>query len=720
MSDHTEHDIKLNAELRLKDMFPPVGYDEWKAVVEKDLKGVPFEKKLITKTYEGIDLQPIYTSKDTAGLPGLNTFPGFAHFIRGTKPGGYLGASWDICQEIPSGLAEEYNEALRYDLQRGLNAVLLPLDLATQLGLDADYAKVHEVGYGGISISALNSIARALNGVDLTRFPLYVEAGFSSLPMLVILMGYLKKQIIHPAVLRGSIESDPLSFAVRYGEVPALSLLYDEMAWTLHWVLKNKINIRTIAVNTLPYHNAGASAVQELGYAMATGAEYMHQMMERGLTATAAAQHIRFSFGIGTFYFMEIAKLRAARLVWSSLLEAFGVPAESRHICIRAKTGLYNQTVYDPYVNLLRITTEAFSAVVGGADSITTSGFDEAQSLPDEFARRLARNTQIILNEEAHLRELIDPAGGSYFVEKLTQDVAQNAWDIFRNIEEAGGMSAALIKGIPQNETGQTAARRAADLAKRKSVLVGTNMYANPKEEKLAARQPDYDKIFIKRSEYLQKYRVSGSADKDAVIMQKLEQMANAGDETIIDHALEAVLQGATLGEITKALRSHTTETYRIAPLKPVRLSEPFEILRDRAEAFQQKTGAKPKVFLATMGPLSQFKARADFSRGFFETGGFEVIYPNGFETANDAAEAAVQSGAGAVAICSTDETYPELVPPLVAAIKSRNPNVKIILAGYPKDQIEAHKKAGVNDFIFLGADAVEILSRLQSELGVR
>lgn len=711
-------DGNLDKKLNLREMFTPPTFEEWRNVVEKDLKGVPFEKKLITKTYEGINLQPAYTKKDIENLSFADSKPGFGSYVRSTKASGYAAKPWDIAQELPYGDAEEFNDALLADLERGQSAINIVLDEATKLGLDADYAKPEQVGKGGLSLSAIRSMTRAFKGVELTRYPLYVETGFTSVPFLSLFNAYLKKENIPIEKISGSIDSDPIGYLAENGELPeSLENAYDELKCVAEWLQKNAPGIKSINVNTSIYQNAGAGAVQELAYAIATGVEYLNALGERGITAETFAQKVRFTFGIGPNYFMEISKLRAARVLWAKVLESYGVSEENRKMVIHAKTSRFNQTVYDPYVNMLRTTTEAFSAVVGGVDSMHTNPFDEIIGLPDTFSRRIARNTQIILREESHLDQLIDPAGGSYYVEWLTNEIATKAWEQFLMLDENGGIVEALKSGIPQAQLAEVNDSRKNDFKKRKEVLVGTNMYANMTEKKIAARTVDHTALHKKRADYLQAYRTSGDSKKHESILNKLQQLADKSSVDVIDAGSDAVLEGATIGEISKALFANAGEKVVVNKIETYRIAGLFEELRDASNAYKEKTGYAPKIFLANMGPLKQFKARADFSRGFFEAGGFDVIYTNGFNTTDEAAKAFAESRAKVAVLCSTDDTYPELVAPFVKAAKNRG-DVTVVLAGYPKDQVDAYKEAGIDEFIFLGADVYAIISGLLKNLG--
>lgn len=710
-------EVKLGDNPDLKKDFPVPSFEEWKNQVIKDLKGEPFEK-LITKTYEEINLQPLYTSNDIKDLPQINNFPGFQNLLRGNSASGFNGRDWEIAQEYNQALPEDLNEALRSDLKRGLNSINIVLDNPTKIGIDADQSKSGEVGKDGLSISGVRKMQVLFKDIDLTNQPINISGGFSALPITLLFTAYANETRTSLMNIKGSITSDPYEYLLTKGDLPiSLNQIFNEMKLATELMIKSNSAIKTIGVSSLPYNNAGANAVQELAFTLATAVEYLNEMISRGLKVDDAAKRVKFTFGVGSFYFMEVAKLRAARMLWSTILEAYGVAEENRKMFIHCRTTEFNQTYFDPYVNMLRTTTEAFSAIVGGADSMHTNPFDESFNPADDFSRRLARNTQIILKEESHLDQVIDPAGGSFFVEKLTDDIANAAWKLFQSIEEKGGMLKAIQSGSVQDEIAKVAEAKKKDFAKRKSVLVGTNMYANPKEEMMEIKKRNLDAIYKKRVEYIQKYRITGEDKKHKSILDKLQKIANTKSYDLVDDAVEAFLEGASLGEISRSIRASAEKGITVKPLTQFRLAEMFEELRIASENYKKKTGSKPKVFLATMGPLKQFKARAEFSRAFFEVGGFEIIYPNGFATTNEAVNAAIDSKAQAVVICSTDDTYPELVPAIVKGIKEKSKNIKIILAGYPKDQIEEHKKSGVDDFIYLGADTHKVLSTLLNKI---
>ncbi len=697
------------------DEFSPASYEEWRAAAEKALKGASFEKRLITKTYEGIDLQPLYRQENIDGLPHLGNLPGFAPYTRGTSPLGYVGSGWDVAQELHHATPAEFNTALRADLECGQNAINIALDHATLAGTDADQANTEALGQGGLSISSLSDLEQALDGIDLESIPIYIQASTSTLALTALLAALVKKQGKSTARLSGCVGMDPLGQLVRHGQLLRdLDSIYDTMTQLARWANTNAPKLQTITVQGHPYHNGGANTTQELAFVLATAVEYLRAMQARGLSVDEAAPRIRFSLSIGSNFFMEIARLRAARPLWAKIVQAFGGNTEAQKMKLHARTSSWNKTVYDPHVNMLRVTTEAFSSVVGGCDSLHISPFDELIRVPDDFSRRIARNTHAILREETQITNTVDPAGGSWYIENLTDSVARKSWEIFQEIEKQGGMAKALEAGVPQLQVADMAARRAANLAHRKDIFVGTNMYPNLKEQRLESPAVDTQVLQKARSEDLKKHRTTTDA---AQVKMALDTLAR--NSTPVEAAIQAVLAGATLGDITHAVRAHAQPSITVNAIYAQRGAQSFEKLREAAADYVARTGSNPQIFLANIGPLVQHKARADFATAFLGVGGFETINSEGVDTPEAAAEAALASGTQAVAICSTDATYPDIVPPLVQKLKQAKPDIIVMITGFPKDHAEAFKTAGVDDFIHVAANCQALLSTLQKKMGV-
>ena len=700
--------------------FPSSTYEEWRQVAEKTLKGAPFEKKLISKTYEEIDLQPIYWQEDVAGLPHVASLPGFPPFVRGSEVSGYLVKPWKVSQELACGEPVLLNRAARSALKQGQTELNILLDRASLAGLDADEADSGDVGREGVSVSGVDDIARVLDGIDVERIPIYIQAGLMALPVTALLAAFMRQQGKSTEKLRGCIGLDPLGALARRGTLPgSLKGAYDTMAWLTAWVREHAPQLQTIVVQGQPYHDGGSSAVQELAFAVATAVEYVSEMQARGISVADVARRIRFSFSAGSGFFMEIAKLRAARLVWAEVINAFGGNEDAKKLFMHVCTSAWNKTIYDPYVNLLRTTTEAFAGVMGGADSLHVATFDQAIRPADDFSRRIARNIQIILNEECKFTIPVDPSGGSWCIEKLTDSIARQAWRLFQEIEARGGMFKALQEGFPQAQVAQTAAKRRSNIAQRKDIFVGTNMYPNLNEMPLVVHPVDHEAIQREQSAHLADYRLSVDQARCRLALERLARARESTPESVVEAAIEAALSGATLGGLARALRTAAAAAPAVGAVQIHRGAEIFESLRAASEAYKERTGSLPTVFLANMGPIPQHKARADFTTGFFEVGGFAVLKNDGFPTVEEAALAAVDSKALIVVICSTDDTYPELVGPLTKLIKEDRPDTTVILAGYPADYVDAFREAGVDDFVHIRANCYELLLNLMKQRGV-
>lgn len=693
--------------------FPHPTYEEWVKVAEKALKGAPFEKMMVTKTYEGIDLQPIYLMDSMEKLKHVDSLPGFPGYARGTNPLGYVTEPWHIAQESDQILPQELNEVVLSQLERGGSSANIVVDQLTRRGQDFSKEAAPEE-LDGASISSLQDLSTALSGVDLEKTPVHIFAGEASLGLTGMYVALAKSQGKVLQELKGCIGADPLGVLAKEGKLQSsLEQLFDQMAEVTAWAKDNTPELQTILVQGHPYHDGGGSAIQEVAFALATAIRYINELQNRGLTIDEIAPKIRFSFSVGTNFFMEIAKLRAARVLWSQVVHAFGGNTEAQKMVIHARTSAYTKTVYDPYVNMLRTTTESFSSVIGGIDSLHVSCFDEAIRPSDEFSRRIARNTQIVLQEECNLTQPVDPAGGSWYIENLTAIVGEKSWAILQEIEGQGGIEEALIKSIPQEEIAKVAKERFQNLSKRKDVIVGTNMYPNVLEELLEVPEVDYQQIAATRIRDLEQYRADVDSVECQVAMDKLQE--NLAD---FENVIAAFFNGATLGEVT-ALKARG-EGLEIEPVKIGRISEGFEKLRMATENYKKETGKNVQVFLANMGNIPQHKARADFSTAFFEVGAFEILKNEGFQTVEEAAQAALESEAPVVVICSTDKTYPELVPPLAKLIKAGNPAIKLFLAGRPAPEMkDVYAEAGVDDYIHVTADCYGIITAIQKERGV-
>lgn len=664
--------------------FPAPTVEEWEREAEKSLKGKPLER-LVTMTYENIAVKPLYTRCDVEALGPLEQYPGFGQYVRGARPEGYRGGPWKVSQEISAASPSEWNEAVKHDLERGQTEIHFAL------------------GRLPFAVESVDDVAAMLDGVLLDRYSLRVDAGARSLSFLALLVAYFKEQGVPLSSVRGAIGMDPLGAWAEQGTLPcSLERLYDEMAEATKWAKEQMPAVRTILVRGEPYHNGGANAVQELAFSLAAAVEYIRAGLDRGLAVDDIAVRMQASFAVGADFFMEIAKLRAARRLFAQVMEAFGGGESAKRIELYVRTSPFTKTVYDPYVNMLRAAAEAFAAVVGGADGVHVSPFDEAIGLADEFSRRIARNTQLILLEEAHVANVIDPAGGSYYVETLTAKLAEEAWKLFQRVEEQGGMAKALEAGFVQTEVEAVAKRRLDRVKTRKEKIVGTNVYANLEETPVEKPTQAAANVALP----LDEKRVA-------------DIRASLAGGKWMEAAIRAVRRRATAREIAAALADGNT-SIRIAPIRAWRLAEPFERLRKAAEKHAERTGSRLSVHLINIGPLVRHQARADFIAGLFAAGGVAAERSDGFASVAEAVEWVQSTNGTHYIVCGADDDYPAFVPALARAFKQAKPNAKLYVAGKPPEELErTYADAGVDGSIHLGSNAYDVIVAFLTERGV-
>ena len=589
-------------------------YADWRSAVELELKGVPIEKKLVTRTPEGIDVLPLYRREDAPATCAANA-PGQPPFVRGTRLPGEPKVRWEARTE----------------------------------------ATIYE---------------------------------FSPLPSLAMAIAAAK----HDAT--AVIPADPLGWLLSHGSLPlSLPACIDDLAEGIREADTAGLPARTVGIGAQIWHESGANSVQELAFAMATGAEYWRQLLDRGISPAQVAARTQIEFAVGVDLFMEAAKLRAARVLWSKLAHAFGADAEAQKVFVAARSATWDKTVYDPHVNLLRITTQALSAVLGGADAITLQPFDELAGGPTELGERMSRNLHDILAEEFCFEHQIDPAGGSWYVEVLTDQLARRAWGLFQEIEKQGGMAKAVLAGYPQQLVAKAAAEKQALVDTRRRPILGTTVQPNLREE--SQPEPKSDLAAGSKRKSVPKPIKSFSA------------------------LVAAAVKRTTLPTLRIAWTQKRDSGPTVAALKPSRGAEGFEAVRRAGDDFRTRTGKRAKVFLAKIGPAKQHKARADFASGFFAVGGFEIDGKKSFTTAEEAAEAALASGAAVAVLCSTDETYPELAPVFARRIKTAKPGLAVVLAGQPGEREAEFRAAGFDDFIHIRTNLRTTLSQLQRLAGV-
>lgn len=578
-------------EEKLFDMFPPVTTEEWLAKINVDLKGADFNKKLVWRTNEGFNVQPLYRKEDLEGISFLGTLPGQFPYVRGTREDN----NWLIRQQVQGDDAAEMNRHALHILERGVDSL-------------------------GICLCSLEpaELKNVLEGVDLKK----VEVNVNCCPGKAVVVAEELVKIIKEKgaekEFKGSIEFNPFKRLLKHGMEFPKDLKATAMA--VYEAVKEIEGLRCFCVDSRMLNNCGAYITQELGYALAWGAEWMSMMTEAGLDACEVAGRIKFKMGISSNYFMEIAKFRAARMLWAEIVKAYGAAEECCKMHVHAVTSEFNMTIYDAHVNLLRSMTESMSAALAGVDSIETLPFDLTFKRPDEFSERIARNQQILLRDESHLNKVADPAGGSYYIENLTKSIADVAWKLFNEVEDKGGFYELLKKGEIQAKVNESGVKRHLDVARRKENLLGTNQFPNFNEKAL-------DKI---------------ENECSSCGCGKKETEDGAVDYLVFDRA-----------------------------------ASQFEQLRLDTE----RSGKRPKVFMLTIGNLAMRLARAQFSANFFGCAGYEIIDNIGFETVKEGVDAAMEKGADIVVLCSSDDEYAEYAP---AAFKELDGRAMFVVAGAP------------------------------------
>ena len=621
-----------NNKEKLFSEFPPVSTEEWMAKITEDLKGADFEKKLVWRTNEGFKVQPFYREENLAGLDTC-TKPGEFPFKRGIKADN----DWKVAQGICCKDIKAANAKALEVLGKGITKLNFIICDSLCEGKDLE--------------TLLEGICAECVCMDFVLCPTIACKQAEAL------VAYFTKKGYDLSKICGCICYDPINAILKYGSDKADGL---SQAARLIEILAPMKKFRCLTANAVSLSDSGAYCYQELGYALAWGNEYMRTLTEAGVPANKVARKIRFNFGVSSNYFMEIAKFRAARMLWAKIVEQYkpectcqDKPADGICRCsckmhAQAQTSKFNQTVFDPYVNLLRSQTEAMSAAIAGVDSILVTPFDFAYEMPDDFSERLARNQQLLLKEESHMDKVVDPAGGSYYIENLTQALAEQAWKLFLDIEENGGMMAQVKAGKVQEAINATGAARHEAIAKRKETLVGSNQFPNITE--IAGERKPMACCCKKDSEY-------------------------------------PTLNGA-------------------------RLASDFEELRLATEA----SGKRPKVFMLTIGNLAMRQARAQFSGNFFGCAGYEIIDNLGFKTIEEGVQAAFSKNADIIVLCSSDDEYAELAP---AAFKAVDGKAIFVVAGAP-ECMEDLKAQGIENFIHVRCNVLETLKDFNGKLNIK
>ena len=612
--------------------FPSVSTQEWMDKITADLKGADYEKKLVWKTNEGFKVKPFYRQEDLEGLKTTEGLPGQFPYIRGNKKDDN---TWFIRQDITVEDPAEANAKALDVLNKGVDSLGFKVK-ASQLNIEYIRTLLKDICCECVELNFRTCQRHTQQLAEL-------------------LDTYFKEKGYDPEKLYGSVNFDPVSKMLQKGKdtSPIIS-----QAKGLVETLAGYPHFQCIAVNSVMLNNSGAYIYQELGYALAWGNEYLNRLVEAGVPVDLAAKKIRFNFGISSNYFMEIAKFRAARMLWADIVKAYNPACDCAcKMTAHAETSSFNLTLFDAHVNLLRTQTETMSAAIAGVNSITVTPFDKTYETPNEFSERIARNQQLLLKEESHMNRIVDPAGGSYYIENLTVAIAQQAWNLFLQVEDEGGMVKAVQAGSVQATINASNKARHEAVSKRKEILLGTNQYPNFNE--LAGDKAPADK----------------------------EQKCGCGG-------------------------GHHEEEASLAKLVTDRAASEFEALRLQTE----HSDKRPKAFMLTIGNLAMRQARAQFSCNFLACAGYQVIDNLGFNTVEEGIDAAMKAQADIVVICSSDDEYAEYAIPAFKALSGR---AMFIVAGAPACMDDL-KAAGIENFIHVRCNVLETLKEYNEKLGIK
>ncbi len=677
---------------------------DWAALAAKELKGKSPDS-LIWHTPEGFDVKPLYTASDLEGFEAANSLPGIAPFMRGVRATMYAGRPWTIRQYAGFSTAEESNAFYRKNLEAGQMGLSVAFDLATHRGYDSDHPRVAgDVGKAGVAIDSVEDMKILFAGIPLDKMSVSMTMNGAVIPTMANFIVAAEEEGVSAEKLSGTIQNDILKeFMVRntyiYPPAPSMRIVADIIEYTA----KHMPKFNSISISGYHMHEAGATAVQELAYTLADGIEYVRAALAKGLQVDQFAPRLSFFFGIGMNFFMEVAKLRAARLLWSQIMQKFGAkePA-SQMLRTHCQTSGVSLTEQDPYNNIVRTTIEALASVLGGTQSLHTNSFDEAIALPTEFSARIARNTQLILQHEAQITKVVDPLGGSYYVEALTHSLASAAQAIIDEVEEMGGMTKAVEAGIPKLRIEEAAARRQARVDRGEDVIVGVNKFAPTQDAPVDVR--DIDNAAVRNSQIarLKKVRATRDEAKCKAALAALTEGAK-GNANLLELAVNAARARATVGEISDAMEKvfgrHRAEIRSIAGVYggAYEGDSDFASIRAEVEKFAKDEGRRPRMLVAKMGQDGHDRGAKVIATAFADLG-FDVDIGPLFQTPEEVAKDAVEADVHVIGVSSQAAGHKTLVPQLIEALKKQKAEDILVVVGgvIPQQDYAFLQKAGV------------------------
>ncbi len=661
---------------------------KWKDLAEKELRGRPLED-LNWQTLEGIDVKPLYTAEDTKDLEHMDGIPGVGPFTRGVKATMYAGRPWTIRQYAGFSTAEESNAFYRRNLAAGQQGVSVAFDLATHRGYDSDHPRVvGDVGKAGVAIDSVEDMKILFDGIPLDKVSVSMTMNGAVIPILANYIVAGQEQGHDKSLLAGTIQNDILKeFMVRntyiYPPEPSMRIISDIIEYTSNEMPK----FNSISISGYHMQEAGANLVQELAYTLADGREYVRAAIEAGMDVDKFAGRLSFFFAIGMNFFMEAAKLRAARTLWHRVMTEFGAKSErSKMLRTHCQTSGVSLQEQDPYNNVIRTAYEAMSAALGGTQSLHTNALDEAIALPTDFSARIARNTQIILQEETGITNVVDPLAGSYYVESLTDELINKAWALMEEVEEMGGMTKAVASGMPKLRIEESAAKRQANIDKGDEVIVGVNKHKLAKEDPIEIL--DVDNMAVRDSQIARLETIRATRDEAAcqAALSELTRRAKEGGN-LLEGAVEAARARATVGEISMAMEDefgrHRAEVKTLAGVYGAAYEgdEGFAKIQKSVEEFAEAEGRRPRMLVVKMGQDGHDRGAKVIATAFADIG-FDVDVGPLFQTPDEAAQDAIDNDVHIVGISSQAAGHKTLAPQLVKALKEQGAEEIIVICG--------------------------------------
>ncbi|MCU0930932.1 MAG: methylmalonyl-CoA mutase [Serpentinimonas sp.] len=711
--------------------FRPATLADWEQVAAKSIKGATLDS-LKWVTPDGITVKPLYTAADVQGLPYTNTLPGFEPFVRGPQATMYAVRPWTIRQYAGFSTAEASNAFYRKALAAGGQGVSVAFDLATHRGYDSDHPRVFgDVGKAGVAIDSVEDMKVLFDGIPLDKVSVSMTMNGAVLPVLAGYVVAAEEQGVAPALLSGTIQNDILKeFMVRntyiYPPEPSMRIIGDIIEYTAQHMPR----FNSISISGYHMQEAGANQALEMAFTLADGKEYVKTAMAKGMDVDDFAGRLSFFWAVGMNFYLEIAKMRAARLLWCRIMKNFGAKSpKSLMLRTHSQTSGWSLTEQDPYNNVVRTTIEAMAAVFGGTQSLHTNSFDEAIALPTEFSSRIARNTQLIIQEETHITSVVDPWAGSYMMEKLTQDMADAAWAIIEEVDAMGGMTKAVGSGWAKLKIEAAAAEKQARIDSGKDVIVGVNKYKLAKEDPIDIL--DIDNHMVREQQVARLAQIRATRDGAAVqaALDALTAAAESGQGNLLDLSIKAVRLRATVGEVSDALEKvfgrHRADTQKVTGVYAAAYdsAEGWEKLQKEIAEFADAYGRRPRVMISKLGQDGHDRGAKVVATAFADLG-FDVDMGPLFQTPEECARQAIENDVHAVGVSTLAAGHKTLVPAIIEELKKQGADDIIVFVGgvIPRQDYEQLYEAGVKGIYGPGtpipASAKDVLEQIRKAQG--